>query len=131
MCSSPPPPHPPQYIEALRLFNEQDFFECHDVLEELWSDIVGDQRRFYQGLIQIAVSLFHFGNGNLGGARKLYHSSREYLKHYPSPYMNLDLDKLLGDLTTCFQELLDAGSSYPDNLVINESLIPHITLDVS
>jgi hypothetical protein len=131
MCSSPPPPHPPQYIEALRLFNEQDFFECHDVLEELWSDIVGDQRRFYQGLIQIAVSLFHFGNGNLGGARKLYHSSREYLKHYPSPYMNLDLDKLLSDLTICFQELLDAGNSYPDNLVINESLIPHITLDVS
>ena len=131
MCSSPPPPHPPQYIEALRLFNEQDFFECHDVLEELWSDIVGDQRRFYQGLIQVAVALFHFGNGNLGGARKLYHSSREYLKHYPSPYMNLDLDKLLNDLATCFQELLDGGNSYPDNLVINESLIPHITLDVS
>jgi len=38
---------------------------------------------------------------------------------------------LLSDLTTCFQELLDAGNSYPDNLVINESLIPHITLDVS
>ena len=65
MTLNPPPPHPPQYLEGLRLFNEQEFFECHDVIEELWSEIVGDERKFYQGLIQVSVALFHFGNGNL------------------------------------------------------------------
>ena len=128
MPHNPPPPHPPQYLEGLRLFNEQEFFESHDVLEELWSDIVGDERKFYQGLIQVAVALFHFGNGNLGGARKLYHSSRGYLETYPSPYMDLDLESLLSDLKTCFQELLDAGNTYPTDLVINEDLIPRVTL---
>ena len=131
MPHNPPPPHPPQYLEGLRLFNEQDFFECHDVLEELWSDIVGDERKFYQGLIQVAVALFHFGNGNLGGARKLYHSSRGYLEQYPSPYMDLDLESLLRDLQACFQELLDAGNSYPTDLVINEDLIPRVSLAAS
>jgi len=128
MLQDPPPPYPPQYLEGLRLFNEQDFFECHDVLEELWSDIVGDQRQFYQGLIQVAVALFHFGNGNLGGARKLFHSSQGYLEQYPSPYMGLDLGSLCNDLQTCFQELLDAGNRYPTDLVINESLIPRVTI---
>ena len=84
MPQEPPPPYPPQYLEGLRLLNDQDFFESHDVLEELWADIVGDERQFYQGLIQVAVALFHFSNGNLGGARKLYHSSHKYLQQYPS-----------------------------------------------
>ena len=131
MPLDPPPPYPPQYLEGLHLFNEQHFFECHDILEELWSDVVGDERRFYQGLIQVAVSLFHFGNGNLGGARKLYHSSRGYLEDYPSPYMSLDLDKLLNDLQACFQELLDAGNEYPTDVMINESLIPRVAMPTS
>ena len=131
MPQDPPPPFPSQYLEGLELFNEQQFFECHDVLEELWSDVIGDERRFYQGLIQVAVSLFHFGNGNLGGARKLYHSSRSYLEDYSSPYMGLDLDKLLDDLQACFQDLLDAGNEYPTDLTINESLIPRVTVPTS
>ena len=113
----------PQQVEILRF--------AANLLEELWSDVIGDERRFYQGLIQVAVSLFHFGNGNLGGARKLYHSSRSYLEDYSSPYMGLDLDKLLNDLQACFQDLLDAGNEYPTDLTINESLIPRVTVPTS
>ena len=56
------------YREGLRLFNEEEFFECHEVLEELWSETRGDEKKFLQGLIQAAVALFHFGNENFGGA---------------------------------------------------------------
>ncbi|MBC7820973.1 MAG: DUF309 domain-containing protein, partial [Planctomycetaceae bacterium] len=54
----------PQYLEGLRLFNEEEFFEAHDVWEELWSESLGDEKKFLQGLIQASVSLFHFGNEN-------------------------------------------------------------------
>ena len=57
---------PEQYREGLRLFNDEEFFECHEVLEELWSETVGADRKFLQGLIQAAVALFHFGNENFG-----------------------------------------------------------------
>ena len=127
MPQDPPPPYPPQYLEGLRLFNEHKFFECHDVLEELWAETTGDERRFYQGLIQVAVSLFHFGNGNLGGARKLYHSSQKYLSAYPARYMGLDLESLLASLTVCFQALLDAGDTYPSDLELDLTLIPTIS----
>ena len=39
--------------------------------EELWADYQGPDRQFFQGLIQAAVCLHHFGNGNTRGAKKL------------------------------------------------------------
>ncbi len=70
----------PLYLGGIKHFNECDFFEAHEVWEELWTDYRGESRKFYQGLIQAAVALYHFGNGNIRGARKLYHSSRDYLR---------------------------------------------------
>src|ERR1700684_2180707 len=102
------PEYPEKYLEGIRLFNEQEFFECHEVLEELWSETLGEERKFYQGLIQAAVALFHFGNENLGGARKLYHSACGHLERYGALYQGIDLEKFLSDMKSCFQELLDS-----------------------
>jgi predicted metal-dependent hydrolase len=121
-------PYPEQYLEGLRLFNEEDFFESHEVLEELWSDTQDERRKFYQGLIQVAVGLLHFGNGNLGGARKLYTSSRAYLEPYLPDYEGIDLQKLLTDLQYCFQELLDSTETYPADICLRDERIPKIEL---
>lgn len=120
--------YPKQYLEGLRLFNEEDFFESHEVLEELWSDTHDERRKFYQGLIQVAVGLLHFGNGNLGGARKLYHSSRTYLEPYLPSYEGIDLQKLLIELQYCFQELLDSKETYPSDITLRDDRIPKIEI---
>ena len=121
-------PYPEQYLEGLRLFNEEDFFESHEVLEELWSDTHDERRKFYQGLIQVAVGLLHFGNGNLGGARKLYTSSRTYLEAYLPSYEGIDLQKLLVELQYCFQELLDSKEAYPADITLRDERIPKIEI---
>ena len=58
--------------EALRRgaeeFNAGYYFECHDTLEEAWAGIRGEARDFFQGLIQVSVGLYHWRNGNAGGA---------------------------------------------------------------
>src|SRR6476619_5464854 len=78
--------HDPRYLEGIEHFNKCDFFEAHEVWEELWADTQGPPRRFYQGLIQVAVCLHHFGNGNIRGAKKLYVGCRGYLEDYrPRP----------------------------------------------
>lgn len=115
-----------KYLEGLRLFNEEEFFECHDVLEELWSEVLGDDKKFYQGLIQASVALFHFGNENLGGARKLYHASREKLEPYGDYHLGLDLKTFLADFQFCFQELLDATGAYPADVVLKDERVPKI-----
>jgi len=119
---------PELYLKGIWLFNEGEFFDCHDELEELWTENRGDERKFIQGLIQAAVGLFHFGNGNLGGARKMYNSAKEKLDPYPSPYMAIDLERFRADLRYSFQELLDAGTTYPDGVELQDDRIPTIYL---
>ena len=118
--------YPEKYLEGIRLFNEEEFFECHDVLEELWADVVGEERKFLQGLIQAAVALFHFGNENLGGARKMYNAATEKLRPYGAEYWGLNLEKLLADMEHCFQELLDAGDTYPEGVELRDERVPRM-----
>ena len=72
----------PLYLQGIAYFNACEFFEAHEVWEDLWKSYSGELRLFYKGLIQAAVALHHFGNGNIRGARKVYGSSRGYLAQY-------------------------------------------------
>lgn len=117
---------PAQYREGVRLFNEEEFFECHDVLEELWSESVGDERKFLQGLIQASIALFHFGNENFGGAKKLYLSASSKLDPYRDEFMGIRLSAFLHDFQSCFQELLDNTETYPTTVAIRDELVPKI-----
>jgi predicted metal-dependent hydrolase len=67
-CDESPPE---QLLQAIAQFNSHEWFECHETMEELWIGEKGEIRNFYQGLLQIAVSLHHWGNGNFGGAISL------------------------------------------------------------
>ena len=117
----------PRYLEGIRLFNDCEFFEAHDVWEELWADYQGDSRKFYQGLIQTAVCLHHFCNENIRGARKLFASSRNYLQPYRPLHLGCDLDKLFADMQSCCDEMLTAEGDFPD-VEIDPELIPEIHL---
>ena len=126
--SEPAPEYDRRYLGGILCFNARDFFEAHEVWESLWLDGGGPERRFVQGLIQAAVALYHFGNGNVRGAYKLYHSSRKYMETYGPRYLGLDTEQFWRQMERCFAELLDR----PDperHLRLSEELIPTITLD--
>jgi hypothetical protein len=117
----------PRYLSGILFFNDQDYFEAHEVWEDLWTESHGEERRFYQGLIQAAVGLFHFSSGNLGGAVKLYHSSYDYMARCGSPFLGLDVAEFWRQMGRCFAPLL--GSSTPDrSLRPDPGLLPIITL---
>jgi predicted metal-dependent hydrolase len=123
-----PDAYPAQYLEGVRLFNAEDFFESHEILEELWSETQDERRKFYQGLIQAAVALLHFGNGNLGGAKKVYLSSRKYLEQYRPAYEGLDVGQFLEDFQFCFQELLDNQETCPTGVELQDERVPKINI---
>lgn len=59
--------------QAALLFDGRFYFEVHELLEPYWLRAAGRERETLQGLIQVAVGLFHLGNGNGAGARALLH----------------------------------------------------------
>jgi len=117
---------PEQYREGIRLFNDEEFFECHEVLEDLWKDTEGEPRKFLQGLIQAAVALFHFGNENFGGAKKLYFTASEKLTPFGDRYMGIALGEFRADFERCFRELLDNQETYPTTVALRDELVPKI-----
>jgi predicted metal-dependent hydrolase len=121
-------PYDPLYLQGIAWFNACEFFEAHEVWEELWKNYSGELRLFYKGLIQAAVALHHFGNGNIRGARKVYRSSRGYLNEYRPTCVGLDLEKFLAEFDACFAEVAASQEEYP-HIEINPDLIPEITLD--
>ncbi len=122
------PEYDPLYLAGIEHFNCCDFYESHEVWEELWTEYQGPSRKFYQGLIQVAVALHHFGNGNIRGAKKLYNSSRAYLEPYRPKHIGLDLEKLLSEFEHCFEEVLASQEEFP-KIEIDPERIPEIHLD--
>lgn len=91
------------YLSGVDLFNRQQFFECHEVWEDLWRETDGAAKQFFKGLIQGAVSLMHLREGNLVGARKLLIGAHHYLEPYAPQYLGLDVSFFLRELSRCFQ----------------------------
>jgi hypothetical protein len=118
----------PRYVEGVNYFNDCEYYEAHEVWEDLWADYQGSSRRFYQGLIQVAVCLHHFGNGNTRGAKKLHVSCNKYLREYLPAHEGIDLEKLLAELERCCAEILASPEDFP-KVEIDPELIPEIHLD--
>ena len=84
--------------EGIRLFNEEYFFEAHEVLEEVWRQEHGEPRLFLQGLIQICAAYHHFQNGNLVGAISLLQRGADKMRHYPPRYLGIDAAGLIAHI---------------------------------
>lgn len=87
----------PLYVAYLVYFNrDRDYFECHEVLEELWLAKNRDPR--YKGLLQVAVGLYHFRNGNVRGGYKMMVSAYSRLKPYPADELGIHMAKLVSEV---------------------------------
>lgn len=82
------------YVAFIYYFNvERDYFECHEVMEELWLEEGRDP--VCQGLLQIAVGLYHYRNGNTSGSIKLFTQGIDKLQHQPAVLYGIELGKLV------------------------------------
>jgi uncharacterized protein len=82
----------PRFLKGIEEFNQGLFFECHETLEEIWLEENGEERRFYQGIIQIAAGYFKLQQGVPAGAIKLWHSGLEKLEPYRPVYLGINVD---------------------------------------
>lgn len=117
----------PRYLAGIVLFNRGDFFEAHEVWEELWGDTPGPGKSYYQGLIQAAVALCHYCNGNVRGAVKLFRTARQYMAQFASPHQGLDIAAFWLQMERCFAPLL--AQAEPPRAEPDPELFPTLILE--
>jgi hypothetical protein len=111
-----------QLLEAIRQFNTGEWFECHETLEELWVGEEGEAREFYQGVLQVAVALHHWRNGNFGGAISLLKGGVAYLSRVSAVCQWVDVAAFIADAERVREALEQLGTE--DMAALDPSLIP-------
>ena len=81
----------PRLQKGIDEFNQQLFFECHETLEEIWLEERGEDRKFYQGIIQIAAGYFKLQQGVPAGAIKLWRMGLDKIEPYSPVYLGIEL----------------------------------------
>jgi uncharacterized protein len=100
------------YFRGRSEFNQGAFFHAHEAFEEAWRTAPGDERKFLQAMVQLAVAFHHFHRGNLAGAASVMKRAGHNLAAYPEQFGGLDLMALrrsIGD----WQQAMADGSPAP------------------
>ena len=107
-------------------FNAGAWFECHETLEQLWYGERDEAGELYQGILQVAVGLYHWRNGNYRGAIRLLRTGAQLLGHLAPVCQDVDITALISD-TECFRERLESLGEEQMAFMENE-LIPRIRM---
>ena len=101
--------------KGVGLFNDREFFHCHEVLEEAWMPELGPRRLFLQALIHVAVGFHHCQRGNAAGATGQLRKGLRKLAAYLPSCEGVDTERLYRE-TQAVLERIEAGatvSEYP------------------
>ncbi len=125
---------PLEFWQGIAEFNQEKFYECHDTLEALWSEVGEPERSFYQGVLQISVGFYHAGNENWRGAVILLGEGISKLNYYQPSYFGINVEKLLTESRALLKSLQQSGpdkitdfvrslshTKYPKILTLNEA----------
>lgn len=104
-------------------FNAQEYFDCHETLEELWKDYKESDREAIQGIIQLAVGYYHLKRGNKPGALKLFERGSARVDKFAPVWQQRDLSDVLQEVNQ-LKEIL--SGPHACNLVLENVRFPVI-----
>ena len=99
-------------LQTLILWNQQLFFEVHELLEQIWRRTTGDEREALKGLIQAAGVYVHLEYRHRSAAEKLAGKSADRIQKF-SEYLTF-----IGNLNELLIKLKSLDNS-PPQLLIN------------
>lgn len=91
--------------KGIEEFNNREFYQCHDTLEAIWIEAPETDKRFYQGILQVAVACHHLSNRNQRGAIILLGEAIRRLKDYQPDYLDVDVSELMSQSAVLLQTL--------------------------
>lgn len=117
------------YFRGIELFNAHEFFEAHEVWEDVWNMAYGIKHDYYQGMIQCAVALEHYRRSNPRGVLSLYKSYNAKFAKCPAVFMGLDIGRFLAGMHAALRPVLEANP-IPERgqIALDASRVPRIEL---
>ena len=96
---------PQAFWQGVEEFNQQQFYACHDTLEAIWIEAPELDKKFYQGVLQVAVGCYHLSNNNWRGAVILLGEAVRRLCDYQPTHHGIDVELLLQQSNLLLQAL--------------------------
>ena len=115
-----------EFLRGIEEFNAGNWFACHEVLEELWVGETGTVRDLYQGILQVAVALHHWKNGNFAGAMLLFDSGVKLLRHVEPSCQGVVVTALITDTERVREALASLGEARMQEL--DPRLVPRVRM---
>ena len=109
--------HPDEFWLGIEQFNQGDYYACHDTLEAIWLEANPHEQAFYQGILQIAVGLYHLTNLNWKGAAILLGEGSHRLSTYGTSYGGINVADLIDQATDWLSALQETGPDCIQHLV--------------
>lgn len=110
-CEDPPSAG---LLEGIAMYNRGEYFECHEVLEDIWRAEEDPVRFLYQGILQIGVGFYHLRNANWRGATGLLEGGIEKVSRYRPVCMTIDTERLVREAQWCLDRLHELGARQLD-----------------
>lgn len=110
---------PEEFWQGVDQFNRGEFYACHDTLEAIWIEAPVFEKKFYQGILQIAVGLYHLGNHNWRGAVILMGEGLNRLREYEPEYHGIDVERFREDAAELLSAIQSAGADRVDQIVLS------------
>jgi uncharacterized protein len=108
-------------------FNQRQFYACHDTLEPVWIEAESGDKNFYQGILQVAVALYHLGNHNWRGAVILMGEGANRLRGYAPTYGEIDVELLLDQTLELLHHLQQTGAEAVARVALQLGVGEHST----
>lgn len=102
-----------RFHHGIEHFNRKEFYDAHEVWEDVWRDSSGPEKKFLQGLIQAAVAFHHHSTGNLVGARSLLVRARRNIETNQHASPGIAVPTLLVSLNRCQTALAEGSTKLP------------------
>lgn len=96
-------------LQGFDLFNQGEFFEAHERLEEAWNEDLSPGRELYRAVLQVAVAYLQIQRKNYTGALKMFLRLRQWIEPLPDNCRGVDVENLRKDAQAVYQQLTLAG----------------------
>ena len=110
----------PKAKEGIELFNQGEYYEAHEPLEEAWMKTESPERDLYQGILQIGLAYYQITRSNYRGALKMFRRGFRNLSPLGDTLMGIDLTQFLADAQRVESTLRQLGPNNIDQLRLKE-----------